>query len=212
MEDLIKLYPEAYRSYSNIFSHKYDIGRLNEIHTEVIKQWKKYASKIQKVKFLLIAEAPPWTPENDHIKYFYSIMKNEVHRKNSTLFKALNSAFNLCPNNPLRDLSKKGFLLVDSLPFAVKYTPYIRRKTDYKEMVLKSKSFLESQINSPLLSWSEEVKVAFGFKLNAEVIINQIGSIVLPTGQQIQFNNDMISADGSGFPSSRRIREIYGVE
>ena len=87
---------------------------------------------LKRIKYLLICEAPPFS----HVpfKYFYN------GHASSLLTRVWKSFF---PNTPIpRDLNKaylalssQGFLLVDSLPFALPYKTDIRKKSAYLSLI-----------------------------------------------------------------------------
>lgn len=190
------------------------IDRLEKIYTFCESKWDANLDRLSEIeiKYLIIAEAPPWTEGN--IKYFYNIEENKEHIKHSVLLRSIWKAFfgNQHKERILDQLAQKGVLLVDTIPFAIKYTTTKRKKEGYADLVKLSKSYLKEQLNNPKIRWSDNVKVAFAFKLNGEAVINSFPEgIVLPSGQNIFINENMIAADKSGFPNADKFREIFGL-
>lgn len=102
--------------------------------------FKKYLKGItssgKKIKYILVAEAPPLSKINKKGKlietYFYDIS----HLGNTPYFKAVCKAFNIILSNPLTNTSKtdallelanKGVILLDLFPFALDYSK-LRKK------------------------------------------------------------------------------------
>lgn len=108
--------------------------RLDHIFIESEHKWeanlKRFGSK--RVKYLLIGEAPPWSPSGE-VRYFYNTFSPPL---NARVWKTFHrSPIPEHKEAALDGLADVGFLLVDSLPFAIKYTSRMRNSPSYKELV-----------------------------------------------------------------------------
>ena len=193
------------------------LERLNEIHSLTESIWTNYVSMIPHgaVRYLLFAEAPPWS-ESGRPKY---VLDPESEPR--TLMKALSQAFFDRPaksmssiDEILRMLAERGFLIVDTLPFAIDYSLHGRRQRKaYKTLVAASCStYVKDKLESAGIKWSKQLRIAFGFKMNARTVINALdGRITL--GDTIHsLGEDQIAVTGANYPDGQRLRELYGVE
>ncbi len=176
------------------------------------KKWTENLKWLEcvKVKYLLIAEAPPWSTPEDDVNYFY----NNFDR--TKLCSSCSRCFGVddVGDRGLKELAERGFLLVDSLPFAMKYNSDLRREGAYTKLVEGCKSFLLEHINNERIHWDGNVKLAFAFKLNGEAVQKAFSEgIELPNGQCIKLGDELIAADKSyrWFPSPEKLKKIFGV-
>lgn len=154
------------------------------------------------VKYLLICEAPPESGE-----YFYK-------STDGYLFKQVWYTFfvNDVPDNQddaYLALLKKGFLLVDTLPYSLKYKSKDRKKPEYETLV---KSYLPvwlAKLNR--IRISPNVKIAFGFKLNSESVLRACNYQLTLNGVKFELDSSNIAASGSGLPTSDRLSTIFGT-
>jgi hypothetical protein len=117
------------------------------------------------------------------------------------------------PERCLDLVASKQILLIDSLPIAMKYTSQDRKKRQYRSLVSHSGSYLRDKLNHPKINWANDVQVALCFKLNAHTLIDVYDEgIELPTGQTLSLSQDQIIADGSGYPSARKLSELWGLD
>jgi hypothetical protein len=213
----IENHESAIQALRNLFGKdvvemKFD--RLDEIFVESERCWKENLESFDKttIRYLLLAEAPPWRETGEEISYFY---RNFEQRKAKFLRRAVwKCLFGEKPidyKDGLLMLAEKGFLLVDALPFAMKYTTIIRRKPAYRELVQASNAFMVSKLSDKSLNWDEDVKLALAFKLFGLAAIDTLRTITLPTTQQITLDRTLIAADGSGYTSAGKLRRIFGV-
>ncbi|MCC6186735.1 MAG: hypothetical protein IT256_06250 [Chitinophagaceae bacterium] len=162
------------------------------------------------IRYILICEAPPWRPVGEEISYFYS-------QTNGSILKTVWRAFfnnNEVPENAHLFLAQQGFLLVDSIPYSLKYTSNQRRKVAYRALVSNCLNCTIGKINTPGIEVEPNVKIALGFKLNARAFMNATNN-VLQIGNgidHINFTEDNIAADGSGNINSTRLRSILGIQ
>lgn len=213
--NLVKNFSEEYRKLGNLFGRnevESKIGRMNEIYVQCETAWIKNLDRLDNtdVKYLLVAEAPPWS-ENDPTSYFYSTFKGPVC--NSVWKAFFNEAVPNDVNEALTRLGKKGFLLLDSLPFSMKYETSHRKKGLYVDLIKCCKAYIDEQLNNQKIGWAKEVRLALAFCKNGEAIINAFpGGIDLPNGQTIKLCPFLIAADGSGFPNSKILRDIWCMD
>jgi hypothetical protein len=158
----------------------------------------------------LIAEAPPWS-ENDPINYFYNTFKGPWCNR---IWKAFfDEAAPNDVNKALKHLAEKQFLLIDSLPFSMKYSSYYRNKPLYSELVQSCSDYLIEKLNNKKIRWSKSVKLALAFKLNGKAIINAFpDGIDLPNDQTIKLSPSLIAAGGNNYPNSQKLKDIWCLE
>jgi hypothetical protein len=112
----------------------------------------------------------------------------------------------------LAELARRGFLVIDSIPFSMKYSSAQRRSPHYRKLVARAaQTYLRRKIMWPGLSWSPDVRVAFAFKLNASAIMEALeGQLDLGDAKR-PLGPELIAASGSGFPHAGRLRQIYAL-
>ena len=190
------------------------VARLNKIHDRTEAIWHRYVAMIpnQTVRYVLFAEAPPWSASGQP-QYIL-----DPESRPRTLMRALCCAFFGGPvykdagvPRTLEMLAELGFLVIDTLPFAMDYGDKRSRRA-YGQLVADSCStYLEDKLAAPELNWSDEVRLAFGFKLNALSVINSLGGEIALKGDVRPLSEEMIAVTGAGYPDGRRLGEIYGL-
>lgn len=222
MKILQKKFPNEYERLNAIFGEpegsKSD--RIDEIYKDCEEQWEKNLERLNgiEVKYLLIAEAPPWS-ESGVVRYFYGTFVEGNNGKPISWIRDLWTVFyprddteKYDTEKCLNKLAQKQFLLIDSLPFAMKYNSNIRKKNEYKE-IIKSCSYFLSKVCDKRIKWTNDVKVAFAFQLNGEALIEAFpDGIKLPSGQHIEFKKEMIAATGCGFPTCTSLKKRWGMK
>jgi hypothetical protein len=188
--------------------------RMNAIHQHTETYWQTYVNKIPRqtgVKYLLLAEAPPWSA-NGRPQYVLDPVTPP-----SVLIKAISRAFFNMPVNPagmqttLDMLAENGFLIIDTLPFAMPYSN-MRIHAAYTALVAACcQTYLQEKIMHPSLVWSDEVKIAFAFKVNGQKVIESLINNITIGNKEYELNEQLIAADASGFTNGNRLREIYGL-
>lgn len=206
-------FPEQYMKLVLLFGRnevQSKADRLNEIYAWCEAAWNRNLDRLRNtdVKYLLIAEAPPWS-ENNPISYFYSTFTGPLRNR---IWKAFfDEAAPNDVNEALTRLAEKQFLLIDSLPFPMKYNPNHRNNQSYVELIQSCKGILYKKLQE--IKWAKEVKLALAFRKNGEAIINAFpDGIDLPNGQTIKLCQSLIAADRSGYPNSQKLKDIWCLE
>ena len=187
--------------------------RLNYIFEIAEGKWFENLQRLKgdRVKYLLLAEAPPWT-EDREVSYFYNTFRSQWVAR---IWHAFFPLERLTPNIDLglKKLANQGFLLVDTLPFSMKYSSLKRKTPIYRQLIRECLPFLFSRIENPEIEWASEVRVALAFKLNGLAIIDALPKgLMLPNKQIIKLTADQIASDGSGFTNSEKLRDIWQLE
>jgi hypothetical protein len=183
--------------------------RLFEISNNTEESWQKNVERLsnKKVDHILIAEAAPWS-DGGVPRYFYNKMESSYHKKIWRAFFPYNeipaddeTAFGM--------LADKSFLLIDTLPFSMSYKGR-RDRNAYFEIISNSLEWWIEKLNNSKLKLSQQVNIAFAFKVNGLKVINATGGqLKLKDRQTIRLTENLIAADGSGYTSSEKLRTIY---
>ena len=158
-----------------------------------------------KVKYIILGEAPPWT-DIDKPRYFYSDIKSILHKTFwSTFFstpipKDMSIAY--------KKLAEEQFLLIDSIPYSLKYNSRIRKKEIYKDFIFEYLTLEISKINK-VLEFDKNLKIAFAFKLNGLAIIDSFNGKIVIDQKVINLSEGNISADGTGLPKTNRLKKLF---
>src|SRR5271165_4857890 len=98
------------------------VPRLREIYDYTEAKWQAYADQIPEgvVRYLLIAEAPPWS--DDGTPQFLLDPASRIRSLMSALRKVFSRASLRSSAETLKALASHGFLLLDSIPFAMNYS------------------------------------------------------------------------------------------
>lgn len=183
--------------------------RLDEIYRVVESAWegnlKRHKGK--PVRYLLIAEAAPWT-ENGRPSYFYEALEGAwVNRILRTFFGKDRPGTD---EEAWSKLADRGFLLIDTLPFALKYSTPIRKSDEYLRLLRVSKDHFYEKLNDPRLVFADDLRVALAFIWNGRRVIEAYNSeIEIPPDRKIPLNESLIAADGSGYTSSRLLGDMW---
>jgi hypothetical protein len=185
-----------------------NLARLKFIHEHTEALWRNYASQIPDgcVKYLLIAEAPPWSEEGRP--------KFALDPVPSNFLTAVCKTFGYQDRHPtdaLPKLAERGFLLLDSIPFPMTYGG-LREKPRYHELVrLSAASYMRHKIESSGLSLARDLRVAFSLKLHARSILKALDKELHAGGRIYPLTEDMIAVTGAGYPCSTRMRGAFGL-
>ncbi|HOI94548.1 MAG TPA: hypothetical protein PK250_07565 [Syntrophobacter fumaroxidans] len=211
-------FPDCFEKLKSLFpsNHftKERLQRLDEIYRACESAWEfNLRERIggKTVKYLLIAEAPPWSEMGENINYFYINCAGQwVQRIWKAFFPTEKMPHR---EEALERLANCGFLLIVSLFFAERYTSAKRNTQKYKELVKAcSTTYFQEKINDGAIGWADEVKVALAFKLNGRAVIQSFpNGLLLPTGQRIVLTEEVICADPSGYTNSAQLRSAFGL-
>jgi hypothetical protein len=112
----------------------------------------------------------------------------------------------------LRRLAQRGFLMVDTIPFAMQYKSR-RSREGYNKLVMRtSRSYMHAKLESSRLLWSSDLRVAFSVPLNARRVISGLDSVLKLGGQDFPLSEDMVACDGSHYPSADRVRGAFRLD
>ena len=184
------------------------IDRLNDIYNLTEQKWEENVQRLgannTKVKYVVIGEAAPYSDSGD-VSYFYN-------KCESNWCKRITSAFFYYSPDPLTELAKNQFLLIDSMPFAMKYSTNDRKKTEFDNLLKHSFSYFDKKIKDPRLQWAEDIKVAFAVQYHAYAFWRVCGqSYTFPSGQTVTFENNQIAIDGTNYPSPQELRRVFAL-
>jgi len=186
------------------------LPRIREIHEYTENAWHRYTEMLRhrEVRYLLIAEAPPWSAEGTP-QYML-----DARSRFSTFIQAVSSAFMLRPSSyadVLDALAERGFLLLDSIPFAMDYSSK-RGTKRYDDLVrLTATSYLKANLDDSSLSWSNDLRIAFGVKRNARALLRALPCLPLG-GRDHPLSMEMVAVSGAGYPDAAQMRAIYRLD
>ncbi len=186
------------------------LPRVKEIYEYTEAAWHEYVCSIGKtpIQYLLIAEAPPWS-ETGTPQYVL-----DPASKPRTFMAAIRGAFlgarSVSPTECLKVLAAEGFLVLDSTPFAMNYSPKRSSKKYDRLIHSTASSYLQPKIHASNLEWSPNVRVAFAVARNARSILKSIGHLDLG-GRRLALSESMIAVNGAGYPDAKKLRQIYGL-
>jgi hypothetical protein len=177
------------------------------------QKWIEYVDRIPRryVKYLLISEAPPGT-DDDPPLYFL-----DPACRPRTLMNAVSPAFLGCRSadgkRTLDGLAQHGFLMVDSIPFAMKYTSSLRSRPAYRQLIRRTaKSYMLDKLTSSSLSWSDDLRIGFSLRLNANCVMAALQR-TLPVGsREFRLSDAMIVTDASNYPSATILRDVFRLK
>ncbi|MGH1543074.1 MAG: hypothetical protein ACRBHB_21830 [Arenicella sp.] len=197
-------------------------ARIAEIYQVSHSKWLEQVDKIAAaggLKYLLIGEAPPWS-ESGNVNYFYNSDTTP-----SNFMTSLSKAFfgellykKIGYENTLDELAKRGFLVCDSLPFAIDYSSGgLRNKTKYGELVkictqshlMQSLSIQNARCEGGL--FADGVKVAFSLRRNANAIIETLNGVLRLSTQSIPISETNIATSKAHYLSAVELRRVFGL-
>lgn len=211
MKQLEQDYGDGLVALRNLFSTPKvaaHIDRLNSIYTVTEQKWEENIQRLiannTKIKYVVIGEASPYSASGE-VSYFYN-------KCESSWCKRITSAFFHYNPDPLTELVRNQFLLVDSMPFAMKYSTNDRKKIEFEKLLKYSFSYFENKIKDPRLQWADDIKVAFAVQYHAYAFWRVCSqAYTFPNGQTIKFEESQIAIDGTYYPSSDKIRQVFGL-
>ncbi len=186
------------------------LPRLREIYEYTEAKWRAYAGQIPQgvVRYVLIAEAPPWSREGR--PQFWLDPKSDVQ------LSPLRHVFCQTRLDPyahvLEVAAKHGFLILESIPFAMKYSGK-RASPRYNDLLrLTTKTYLQAKIDASSLTWSPSLRVAFSLKRNACAIISARGGQLSFAGNLHVVSTEQIAVNRAGFPDAKKLRDLYKID
>jgi hypothetical protein len=199
------------------------IDRLNKIYNLCEKKWEdnlKRFDKDNKIKYLLIAEAPPWSEDGKDIRYFYNMDECDKSSRTHLLYASWNVLITEkyhkgeYPKGEgrgediLNALAKKGFLLIDVLPFAMEYK---KREDKYKELVKACKDLFLDKIKniSDLNLWAKDVKVALSWEKPSMAVIKAFPEGLKISSHKIILTKDMILSHGKQSLDKNKLKKLW---
>jgi len=162
---------------------------LNKIFEASESYWNKNLKYIFekniKIKYLLICEAPPYCNirAKEEVKYFYnpdntSVPQSYLEAVFNTFYPHLRryrAQYTAEEKQiKLNKIADKGFLLIDSLPFAMNYSDpnNIRDNEAYKKLIKScTESYLIKKLTKSNIPWKGKVKIAFSVYRNGREVI-----------------------------------------
>lgn len=214
------LLEQSYRDEYHILKKLYgddkvqeSIQRLNIIHKYTENIWNSYVDNIpgKRIKYLLIAEAPPWSPSGQP-QYFLDPKSNS-----RTLMKAVRNALfpnivNRDPEFTINEFADAGLLLIDSLPFSMDYGNKRNCKA-YGELIdICVKSYMLIKLNNGGLTFARNMKITFGYEVNALAVIKALGGKINLSGNNYIINKSLICTNGSHYPNASKIKSIFCLD
>ena len=216
---LFNTYEKELEILKDLFSKDYvsnKLDRIEEIYNTSEKFWEEQLTSLPEdgIKYLLIAEAPPWSPEGE-VTYVYN-----PKSKPRTLLRELCKAFlgeplykEIGTEETLKRLAAFGLIIIDSLPFAMNYKSK-RYSKKYSELLAHTvNSYMLKKINREDLKWSNDLKIAFAFKINGLTIINALkdGLSIQKLDKSFSLSENLIVANAAGYPDSKKLKEVFGI-
>lgn len=188
------------------------LPRLREIHEYTEAVWSAYAATLHNrtVRYLLIAEAPPWSPDG---RPEYAL---DAKSRPRMVMKAVRSAFPRCAGlshgDLLAALAERGFLLLDSIPFAMDYSSNSKRGNPrYDDLIrLTVPRYLHKKIEESGLTWAPDLRIALALKLNGLSILKATKELPV-AGRTYRLTPQMIVAGKSNYPECSGVRLAFGL-
>jgi hypothetical protein len=211
-------FPEAIEKIAELFNYESTamrkmLERLNAIYRVTEQKWDENIERLKKidtqVRYVLFGEAAPWTERGEVIYFYNNPVGPWCKRIWKTFFPSDDRPLNL--EDFFLKLGKKQFLLIDTLPFARQYNKKSARyKLLYKELIRDCIPYVQSKMDDERISWAPDVKIALAFRVNGLAVIDvyQQG-LTLKTGQKLDFTQEIIAADDSGYTNSETLRRMW---
>lgn len=168
--------------------------------------WKKNTKRFtnKKIRYLLICEAPP-----NNGDYFYSNIKKPLFNKVWEAFFKTPKYHNA--EDAYKQLADIGFLLIDTIPYSMDYSKGRKRNTaEYKQLVKNSLEWWQKKLNDHFIITKETI-IAYGFKINSEVIIEATSGKLLYSHLTLPPIHTNLVADKKEKwqPSISKLKSVY---
>jgi hypothetical protein len=189
------------------------LPRLREIYYYTEEKWHAYVKQVPEgvVRYVLIAEAPPWS--HDGTPKFLLDPASRIGPYMGALRQAFPQARRGSSADTLKVLAGHGFLLLDSIPFAMKYPSKERSSQKYVNLLrLTTKTYLQAKIDASRLTWAPGLRVAFAVSLNARAIVKASGGQLSFGGNLHPVSTDQIAVNGAGYPDCKKLRYLYEID
>lgn len=186
--------------------------RLKEIFNSTELAWENNLGRYHQtpIKHILFAEAAPWS-EKGKPRYFYNQIESNFHQR---IWKAIISTqpIPIDVEQSYLMLASRGFLLLDTIPYAMDFSSK-RNKYAYFEIIAQSVNWWKLKLADEKIIFANQVQVAFAFKVNGQKLVEALnGRLKLKNGLTILLNDEMISADGSGYTNSEKLAKIFNQD
>ncbi len=233
------MYTEGLKTLKELFRSKYVndwMDLIDLIYHTSEECWHANLTNILRknitIKYLLVCEAPPFNETNDakKVKYFYNPHNTTVPQSYiEAVFNAFypdSKEYNVIysaetKHNKLNRIAEKGFLLVDSLPYALDYSEpkNVRDRAAYRNLVkISVNTYFLDKLQNAQIPWAhDEVKVAFGLWRNAKEVMKNWPTI-LPFKCHVKPETrkmppfDQVAVNGSWNLSEKELRRIYRLD
>ena len=195
-----------------------EMARMEAVFAESEQLWADYLAQVpeRKVRYLMIAEAPPCT-DSEVLQYIF----NPAARPR-TLITALVKAFFGDPiykeigmAATLAELADRGFLLVDAIPFAMPFSKGGKRgKTGYGELIqATARSYMLNKLNASGIQWDPDLRIAFSLRKTAEAVIAAFpeGIPFEALGKSVPISDEMVAVNAANYPDAEKIKALYGL-
>jgi hypothetical protein len=186
------------------------LPRLKKIYYYTEEKWHAYVEQIPQgaVRHVLIAEAPPWS-DGGRPQFWL----DPDSRVQLSPLRCLYCHTRLASyRDILEAAAKHGFLILDSIPFAMNFSRK-RASPRYRDLLrLTTKTYLQAKIDTPSLTWSPNLRVAFSLKRNARAIIAATDGQLSFGGNLHTVSTDQIAVNGAGYPDCKKLRRLYEID
>jgi hypothetical protein len=196
-------------------------SRVQSIYEVCEEYWQDQLELLpeRRVKYLLLAEAPPWTASGN-INYFYN-----PSTPASNFMQSISKAFfgepiykdkSIGYEGTLNELGRSGFLVCDSIPFAMNYSDGNKRSNKlYSQLVARTaSSYLLKKLTTNNLLFSDDLKVAFSLRTNAlEVIDATRGRLELNCAAEntVSLNSQQIATSKANYLSGDALKAVFDL-
>ncbi|HYW95309.1 MAG TPA: hypothetical protein VE870_06970 [Bacteroidales bacterium] len=187
------------------------IDQLKMIYAHSERAWLRNLEQIKgEVKYLLIGESPPWS-FHENATCFYS-------DPDSTIVDTVRKAFfrtRLEKGHELyKCLGEKGFLYIDTLPYAFPFTPEQRKSKAYGELVKSCLPRWLTKLNQSHLRLAGDLKIAFSYYWNGIQIIGaSLGTLQIGNHAYPVHSDQIVAGPETRFvPSSKHLGSIFHIQ
>ena len=107
----------------------------------------------------------------------------------------------------------EGFLLIDSLPYSIKYKTKHRKSLEYLNLIKASMPWWLGKLNHSGLTFSKDLNIALGYYWNGKQVINACSGIITVCGNKFKINHDqIISHKGNRYlPDEKQLKRVFKI-